>query len=80
VFRLSVCGFVSDCAFQVADDSRVVFAFGGSSVGRRGMGRRNGGAVGCMPDCLAPGTQLKKAASGNGGRRNFVDFYAVLRI
>lgn len=80
VIQLSPCGSVSDGAFQVADDSRVVFAFGGSSVGRSGMGRCNDGSVACMPDCLAPATQLMKAASGNGGSRNVVDSDAVLRI
>lgn len=77
VIRLSPCGSVSDGTFQVADDSRVTFAFVGSSVGRSGMGRCNDGSVGCMPGCLAPGTQLMKAASGNGCSRNVVDFDAV---
>ena len=78
VIRLSPCGSVSDGTFQVADDSRVEFAFVGSSVGRSGMGRCNDGAVGCMPDRLTgTGTQLMKAASGNGYNRNVVDFDAV---
>lgn len=80
VIRLSPCGYVFDGTFQVADDSRVAFAFVGSSVGRSCMGRCNDGFVGCMPDCLAPGTQLMKAASGNGYSKNVVDFGAVLRI
>lgn len=80
VIRLSPCGSVSDGTFQVADDSRVEFAFVGSSVGRSGRGRCNDGSVECMPDCLAPGTQLMRAASGNGCSRNVVDFDAVLRI
>jgi hypothetical protein len=79
MFHLSPCGSVSDGAFQVADDFHVVFAFGDSSVGRSDMEGCSGGSVGCMPDCLAPVTQLMKVASGNDGRRN-VDFGAVSRI